>query len=162
MTHALSKGIKAHRDLKPQNCLIGGDDTLKVSDFGLAKTVDDVSHSETETPGRSFNLLQSQTGVGAGTPWYMSPEQFDDAKNVDVRADIYSLGVILFQMVTGELPFTGNNWNELKHKHKTLLPPQLDLPLTKINDVIQTCLAKLPSDRFMDFQAARERAGRVL
>jgi tetratricopeptide (TPR) repeat protein len=156
MTHALIKGIKAHRDLKPQNCLIGGDDILKISDFGLAKTVDDISHFETETPGRSFNLLQSRTGLGAGTPWYMSPEQFDDAKHVDVRADIYSLGVILFQMVSGELPFTGNNWDELKHKHKTLLPPQLDLPQTKINYVIQTCLAKLPSDRFKDFQAARE------
>ena len=60
--------------------------------------------------------------MGAGTITHMAPEQFDDAKHVDLRADIYSFGVMLFQMVTGQLPFSGHNVQEIEHKHKMQAP----------------------------------------
>src|ERR1044071_3278550 len=69
MTHALSKGIQAHRDIKPQNCLITRDGTLKVTDFGLAKMFDDTSLTDTEMPGvESLSINLTRTGMAAGTP----------------------------------------------------------------------------------------------
>ena len=101
MTHALAKGIKAHRDIKPQNCLITQNYILKVTDFGLAKVCDDANtadwrsgSTDAEVQGLSIGL--SRTGTGAGTCHYMAPEQFNDAKHVDGRADVYALGVTLF------------------------------------------------------------------
>jgi hypothetical protein len=72
-------------------------------------------------------LSVSRTGMGAGTVTHMAPEQFDDAKHVDLRADIYSFGVMLFQMITGQLPFSGHTVQEIEHKHKTQAPPTLGL-----------------------------------
>jgi serine/threonine protein kinase len=103
MIHILSKGIKAHRDIKPSNCLVTEDKTLKVTDLGLAKIFDDADlepagESPPKMPRSDMGL--SRTGKGVGTLPYMAPEQFDDAKRVDERADIYSFGVMLFEMTT--------------------------------------------------------------
>jgi serine/threonine protein kinase len=139
MIHANSKGIKAHRDIKPQNCLITEDRTLKITDFGLAKIfeneslpkpIDRVIDGKIKEPKDFFKMLSvwlhekrslyepelepkvknlsnglTHSGKVAGTPMYMAPEQFDNVKHVDVRADIYSFGIMLFEMVTGKLPF---------------------------------------------------------
>ena len=124
MIHATGKGIKAHRDIKPENCLIAEDNVLKITDFGLAKAFDSVRR----IGPRSYTVAGpavSQTGFGAGTPTHMSPEQFDDVKHVDIRSDIYSFGVMLFQMVTGKLPFVGSTVQELEHLHKRNAPPHL-------------------------------------
>jgi len=188
MSHAFSKGIKVHRDIKPQNCLITQDNTLKVTDFGLAKVFDDsnIAEGRSERTGdkkkkhgkwlggligkrhadhlgqatslkeQSLSISLSHTGMGAGTRTHMAPEQFDDAKHVDVRADVYSFGVMLFQMITGRLPFVGRTWEDFARLHKTQPPPKLKSPIPNLESFIHTCLDKSPARRFTDFGMVRE------
>jgi tetratricopeptide (TPR) repeat protein len=156
MNHALSKGIKAHRDLKPQNCLIAEDYTLKISDFGLARIMDDLALSATDRSNPAdVSLDFSRTGIGAGTCTHMAPEQFDDAKNVDVRADIYSFGVILFEMVTGNLPFIGRTVADFESLHKTQASPPLRSESPSLDLVVERCLAKNIEHRFANFHECR-------
>jgi len=160
MIHALLKGIRAHRDIKPRNCLITGDGVLKVTDFGLAKLVEDEKLAgipDLAARGNDFGL----TSAAVGTCTHMAPEQFDNARQVDLRADIYSFGVMLYQMVTGELPFVGQSWQELEHLHKTQPPACLTGTDRRLADVIQTCLAKDPACRFSDFMQLRDRLGGI-
>jgi len=91
-----------HRDLKPSNFLTAQDGRIHLADFGLAKLLDE----EDEHLSRNENMI-TQTGLAMGTPYYMAPEQID-ATNVDHRADIYALGVMLYTALTGELPYTGS------------------------------------------------------
>ncbi len=93
--HRAHKQNLVHRDVKPDNILVTPDGIAKLADLGLVK--------ETET-----DLNLTKTGRGLGTPHFMAPEQFRNAKNADIRCDIYSLGATLYQMVTGELPFRSN------------------------------------------------------
>ena len=158
MTHALSKGIQAHRDIKPQNCLVTQDNILKVTDFGLAKVFDDSSIDEAHITnwvgGPAIHL--SLTGKSAGTCTHMAPEQFDDAKHVDVRADIYSFGVMLFQMVAGKLPFEGRTFGEFGQLHRTAAPPLLESGQSSLDSIVRKCLAKAPTERFAGFGTLRE------
>ena len=114
------------------------DKKAKIMDFGLAKVVEEV---------------RNHTTVVAGTPYYMSPEQ-TLGKNVDLRTDIYSLGVTMFEMATGTVPFKEGN---IPYHHVHTPAPDVramrpDLPLV-IVQMIQRCLAKDPADRY---QSARE------
>lgn len=88
-----------HRDIKPNNFLKADDGEIYLMDFGLAKCAD---------LGILNDRFATKTSVISGTPWYMSPEQFGDFKGVDKRADIYALGVMLFEILTGRLPFDGS------------------------------------------------------
>jgi serine/threonine-protein kinase len=125
-----------HRDVKPANLMITSDDTVKVTDFGTAKIL-------------RFNT--TQTAAVIGTPSYMSPEQIK-GKTVDGRSDIFALGVILYEMVTGEKPFPGQNITTVIYKivNEEPIPPR-DLEPT-INaglcNVIARALAKDPTARF--------------
>jgi len=94
LEYAHTRGV-VHRDVKPDNILILKDGRAKLTDFGLAKTID--SHED--------NLTRPASGLG--TPQFMAPEQFLDAKTVGPRSDIYSLGATLYTLVTGQLPFNG-------------------------------------------------------
>ncbi|MDB4962640.1 MAG: pkn1 [Myxococcales bacterium] len=138
--HAL--GI-VHRDLKPDNVLITAEGHAKVLDFGIAKLA----------PGLS-NALSPRTRTGAllGTPAYMAPEQISGAGNVDARTDLYAAGVVLFQAVTGRVPFQGDTLYDLMRAHLEQTPPspramRPELP-PALEAVILTALEKDPARRF--------------
>jgi tetratricopeptide (TPR) repeat protein len=142
--YAHRQGI-IHRDVKPANVLIGRDGDALLADFGIAKIYADT-------------LQLTGDGSMVGTPAYMAPEQFQ-GKGVDARADIYALGVVLYQALTGECPFVAETplAVALMHLHNPLRPPsQLkpDIP-EAIERVILRALAKNPDDRF---QTAEEMA----
>src|SRR2546427_4275363 len=167
MSHALAKGIKVHRDIKPRNCLITEDHTLKVTDFGLAKAFHDAKPAGRKDESAAqkvpdLSVGETCTGTGAGTCTHMAPEQFDDVKQVDVQADIYSFGVVLFQMITGKLPFVGETWEEYKQQHQTQAPLPLpeSLPPLLI-EAVNSCLAKNPQRRFADFSALRQQLAEI-
>ena len=104
LQYAHEEGV-LHRDIKPENILLDAKGRVKLADFGIAKLIGagaDLQSGETATGPSSLNLTQS--GAMLGTPSYMAPEQRDTPANVDNRADIYSLGVVFYEMLTGELP----------------------------------------------------------
>ena len=122
LAYAHQRGV-VHRDIKPANIMLLKTGEIKVTDFGIA---------------RITAASQTQTGVVKGTPSYMSPEQFS-GKKVDGRSDIFSLGVTLFQLLTGQLPFTGENLPELMHRimmephpDPKAIRPEIPKPLVQI------------------------------
>jgi len=141
-----------HRDLKPENIFLcfteyGEELEPKVLDFGISKiTTDEVR-----------NLALTHSGAVLGTPYYMSPEQVRGARDVDHRADIYAIGVILFEALTGERPFDAETYNELILKIATeplpsiaALHPELDPRLIAI---VERAMARDPKDRFPDVKS---------
>lgn len=143
MQAAANEGI-IHRDLKPSNILIDNHHHARVADFGLARH-----------PTKTGNL--SMEGDMMGTPYYMAPEQAEDPRSVDTRADIYSFGATFYHALTGEPPFNGNSAFGILFKHKTepLISPRARLPdiSAPISAILERCLAKSPADRFESFAA---------
>lgn len=147
--HAHKVGI-LHRDLKPSNIILinnqGDRDFVKIVDFGLAKLM--------PWSGKESQHL-TKTGEVFGSPIYMSPEQCM-GKQLWPTSDIYSLGITLFEALTGKPPFRGANSIQTASKHMTEAPPKLvdirpDLPLPEgLERVVQKCLNKNPDDRFQD------------
>ncbi len=162
MEHALSKGVKAHRDIKPQNCLVTENDKLKITDFGLAKALDTIDSEQALHPaGKDVfaSITTTRTEQVGGTLPYMAPEQFDDLKHVDVKADIYAFGIMLYEMICGKLPFLGSNYSEFREKHQKAplpdLPPFSIAQAMSLADIVQRCMAKNPWERYADFSHLR-------
>jgi eukaryotic-like serine/threonine-protein kinase len=126
-----------HRDVKPQNVLLNGDGEAKVTDFGIARAVDVQSVTE--------------SGTVLGTSYYIAPEQAS-GRGVDAQTDVYSLGVVLFELLTARLPFEGENFVAVAMQHIHEAPPSVlefrpDVPV-RVAHAIERALAKDPADRF--------------
>ena len=141
---AHKKGI-VHRDVKPANILIAEGEWVLLADFGLAKMLD-----------LSAQITQSQSFVG--TPYYMSPEQIQEDE-IDERSDIYSLGAVLYEMLTGRCVFTGGIVDVLHaHLYQPPLLPSLfrpDVPVALTN-VVLCALAKQPDERYQTIAAVEK------
>jgi serine/threonine-protein kinase len=139
-----------HRDLKPDNIFLlrhkaGWSDFVKIIDFGISKF---------QPLNADEGMRMTATGIVMGTPFYLSPEQARGTRDADGRSDIYAVGVILYESVTGQLPFAAQNFNELLFKivlesprppHEVM--PELDLAFSQI---IMKAMARNPEDRFKD------------
>jgi serine/threonine-protein kinase len=126
-----------HRDIKPQNIMVLPNGVVKLMDFGIARTAEGGEHP-------------SSDGQTVGTPYYMSPEQAM-GRELDARSDLYTVGVVLFELFTGQRPFPGKEAAEVMHKHVSAEPPRPtsirpDLP-ELLEKVVLACLAKRPERR---------------
>jgi eukaryotic-like serine/threonine-protein kinase len=134
-----------HRDVKPENILLTRDGNTLVADFGIARAVGG-------EPGEQLTA----TGMSVGTPAYMSPEQAAGASEIDARTDVYSLGCVLFEMLAGEPPFTGNTPQSVIAKRFAGPAPTVgalrDVPAW-LDTVVTRALSRSPADRFADGSA---------
>ena len=123
-----------HRDVKPENILFWGDGTPQLTDFGIARAM-------------GAGTRMTATGMSIGSPHYMSPEQVRDVE-VDGRSDLYSLGVVLYEMLTGQLPFNAGDTLGVIYGHVNYPVPELPRELAEWQAVVDRLLAKSPEDRY--------------
>ncbi|MCZ6761258.1 MAG: protein kinase [Gemmatimonadetes bacterium] len=129
-----------HRDIKPENILLQAGQAL-VADFGIALAV-----------SQAGGTRLTETGLSLGTPHYMSPEQATGDREIDARSDVYSLGVVVYEMLTGDPPHTGNTMQAIVAKVLTETPVPIsrtrDMIPSNVDDAVHRALAKSPADRF--------------
>ncbi|MEQ1692992.1 MAG: protein kinase, partial [Gemmatimonas sp.] len=138
LQHAHERGV-IHRDIKPENILLQGGHAL-VADFGIALAVQ-----------QAGSQRMTQTGLSLGTPQYMAPEQAMGEKTVDARSDVYALGAVTYEMLTGEPPFSGATTQAIVARVLTVPPAPIAQTRTTVpphvEHAVLTALAKLPADR---------------
>jgi serine/threonine-protein kinase len=127
-----------HRDIKPQNILVTTKNVVKLTDFGMARAQESVT--------------LTGSNVFMGTPYYVAPEQADDSRSADIRSDLYSLGCVVFEMLTGQVPYDGTNAVDVVVKHvRNPIPSACgfvpELPVA-FDAFFQKALAKAPANRF--------------
>jgi serine/threonine-protein kinase len=174
LTTAHAQGI-VHRDLKPENIMIlgqpdpSGRERIKVLDFGIAKILDKEAQgpSSSDSPPSSGMVSSALTTVGVivGTPEYMSPEQCR-GESVDPRSDIYACGVLLYQLVTGNIPFAGDSVIDIALKHIRQPPPKPSnyLPFMHkgLEQIILTALEKWPAQRQQSAEELKAQIQKIL
>ncbi len=141
-----------HRDLKPENIFLAesnsGEQRVKIVDFGISKALGDIT-----------DLRLTETGIVVGSPYYMSPEQARGRQDVDGRSDLWSVGVILYELLTGQLPFMGDNYNEVMIRIVTEEPrPPSELLPDIPKSLERVIMRALTKDRDERFGSARELA----
>lgn len=150
--YAADKGI-IHRDITPDNIMIDSEGRARITDLGLAK------EAAADRTG------VTRTGASLGTPYYMSPEQINSARDVDFRADIYSLGITLYHLVCGVVPYTGSTFEVMtKHVREPLPSPKQhveDLP-DAFCDVLRKMTAKEPEQRYGSYEELTDDLERLL
>lgn len=124
-----------HRDIKPRNILLRENNTLAISDFGIARVM-----------SKSYGLTLH--GVILGSPYYMSPEQINNESTIDHRSDLYSLGAVFYEMLTGKKPFRGESLMKIFYSHLNEPIPKLPALLQVYQPIIDSLLAKQPEDRY--------------
>ncbi len=151
--YAHKRGV-VHRDIKPANLLLSRDGAIKLADFGIAASTEDVDSGLT------------REGMTLGTPSYMAPEQFQNSRNVDARADIYALGVMAYEMLTGKQPFTGGFSPELihakqkgKYRNPRKYVPEISRQLVRI---IRGCMKTSPKGRYQTVEQIIRRTEKLL
>lgn len=139
LVHAHKRNL-IHRDVKPKNIILTPQGMAKLTDLGLARATDDTEAAEMEA------------GKAYGTPYYISPEQIRGERDIDFRADIYSLGCTMYHMVTGHPPFEGDTPSAVMHKHlkQPLIPPDhINVALSAgVGEIIETAMAKNRDERY--------------
>jgi len=169
MEHAGTHGIQCHRDIKPTNILITKDGTLQIGDFGLSRAAETAwcqsqSHNGSLVKGsgeNSFCLMQSDGKFRSGTPGYMAPEVYR-FEGADIRSDIYSFGLVLWQMVAGRrmppfmVPWHGNMESFLKDIYDQQMTGQAPRMNGPLGSAIERCLRPNPSERFGSFRELRK------
>ncbi|MDQ2905009.1 MAG: protein kinase [Ktedonobacteraceae bacterium] len=144
-----------HRDIKPQNILINSNDIVKITDFGLARSRETVT--------------LTQSNVFMGTPYYIAPEQAESGRSADTRSDLYSVAIVLFEMLTGHPPFEGETAVDIVIKHMNEKVPAISrlrhgLP-AEMDAFFQKAMAKTPADRYqtpLEFMAALEQLQQLI
>ncbi len=150
LNYAHKKGY-IHRDIKPANIMFREDGSAVLTDFGIAKM-----------QGTTGEM--TQMGYISGTPFYMSTEQGTGSHNIDHRADIYSLGIVFYEMLTGDKPYTGTDTVAILYQHVHADIPTLQGKNAVFQDILNKALAKKPEDRFnsiKDFSAALYEASKT-
>jgi serine/threonine protein kinase len=161
----------------PVKCSGSGPSARSSGDYGLlddrgspTPTTIDKETSEYSSPTETFDPRLTRTGARLGTGAYMAPEQFRDPRSVDFRADLYGFGVVLFEMITGGLPFKGKSMDLLSRQHSVYKPPSIvpSVPTRhakvaqRIDEIVQRCLMKDPDARFTSVADLRRALKRVL
>jgi serine/threonine protein kinase len=144
--------------------------TQQRSHQALTSTTEEKETSEYVSPLATFDPRLTRTGARLGTGAYMAPEQFRDPRSVDVRADLYAFGIVLFEMITGGLPFKGRSMDDLSHQHSQQKPPSIlswvptrHAKLAKrVDEVVQRCLKKEPAERFSSVAVLRRELKEIL
>jgi len=131
-----------HRDVKPSNVMVVRDGHIKITDFGIARM--------------PYSAVQTQTGMVLGSPKYMSPEQVM-GKSIDQRSDIFSLGVMLYEMLTGQSPFNGDNVNAIMYQTLNAIPSPPNSLNPEVPEMIDFIVAKALAKKMEDrYQSARD------
>lgn len=137
LNYAHTKGV-IHRDIKPSNILIDKKNHAKIMDFGLAILTGE--------------KRLTNTGTNIGSPWYMSPEHINNPKHIDHRSDVYSMGIVLYEMLTGNVPFDGETTFDIQNKHVNYPAPDpsnINPDISKtLSNIILKALEKNPDHRF--------------
>jgi serine/threonine protein kinase len=144
LAFAHSRGV-VHRDLKPDNVLLA-DGRAMIADFGVAKAILAASVAE--------DGIRTSTGATVGTPAYMSPEQYAGEKSLDHRADLYALGVIAYEILTGAPPFSGSSRQALMTAHLAEIPSRASKRRKEIPAVVDTLVMRLLAKRAIDRPAS--------